>query len=245
MRRPHPLLAATLLAATLLVMAPLAIAPLAGCDEAAPAEATPLDARLGRPDDTGLIPVLDAERDGRAPADADPITDATLDADPITDAAPDAPADARVIACGEFSARARGAVEPVDIVWLIVASPSMAEEIALIEANLNDFADRIGASGLDHHVVIVGADRDLCADGRCYFEICVPPPLSAAPGCPDTDGDREDPAGNYSAIRPPLHALGAAYVRGRFLDVPSGTPSSRPVGALAPSTRIGALGRSS
>lgn len=242
MRRPHPLLAAALLAIAPLTVAPIAVAPLAGCDEAAPAEATPLDARLGRPDDTGLIPVLDAERDGRAPTDADPIADATLDADPITAAAP---ADARVIPCGEFSARARGAVEPVDIVWLIDASPSMVEEIALIEANLNDFADRISASGLDHHVVIVGADRDLCADGRCYFEICVPPPLSAAPGCPDTDSDREDPAGNYSAIRPPLHALGAAYVRGRFLDVPSGTPSSRPVGALAPSTRIGALGRSS
>ncbi|MCB9528724.1 MAG: hypothetical protein H6703_10325 [Myxococcales bacterium] len=196
MRRPHALLTAALLA-----VAPLAAAILAGCDEAAPAEATPPDARLGRPDDTGLIPVLDAERDSLPTADADPITDAAPDADPITDAARDAAApDARVIACGEFSARARGAVEPVDIVWLIDASPSMAEEIALIEANLNAFADRIGASGLDHHVVIVGADRDLCADGRCYFEICVPPPLSAAPGCPDTDSER------YRHVRAPIHS---------------------------------------
>jgi hypothetical protein len=92
--------------------------------------------------------------------------------------------------CGEDRATADNATLPVDLIWVIDGSPSMDDSIAIVEANLNTFTARIGASGLDYRVVIIGADREYCADARCFNEICVPPPLSAAPGCPDTNSSR-------------------------------------------------------
>ena len=191
---------------------PILLAAGFGCDDGAAGDAAPeLDTRLGQAVDAAIIPVADVEPPP-ARRDHGPIADGS-----VTDAAVDGPvdaeaADARTIECGEFSARARGAVEPVDIVWLVDASPSMGEEIALIEANLNAFAERIGASGLDFRVVLVGADRELCRDGRCYFEICVPPPLSGAEGCPDTDGER------YRHVRAPIHSREALDVAVEQLD---------------------------
>lgn len=55
-------------------------------------------------------------------------------------------------------------------------------------------------------MVVVGADREACVDGRCYYAICVPPPLSGAPGCPDTDGAR------YRHVRAPIHSREALDV---------------------------------
>lgn len=93
-------------------------------------------------------------------------------------------------------------LRPVDIIWVIDASPSMGEEIAIIEAELNDFAGRIAASGLDYRVVVVGSDREqyIPAEARQFFEICVPPPLSGAAQCPDVDSPR------YRHVREPIHS---------------------------------------
>jgi hypothetical protein len=105
--------------------------------------------------------------------------------------------------CGEDYAVADVATLPVDIVWIVDGSPSMDDSIANIEANLNAFTARIAASGLDYRVVMVGADREYCFDARCYNEICVPPPLSAAAGCPDTDSPR------YLHVRQGVHSSDA------------------------------------
>jgi len=96
-------------------------------------------------------------------------------------------------------------LRPVDIIWAIDASPSMGEEIAIIEDRLDDFALRVGASGLDYRVVLIGSDREqyIPAEAHEYFEICVPPPLSAEPRCPDVDSDR------YLHVREPIHSAEA------------------------------------
>ena len=94
-------------------------------------------------------------------------------------------------ACVAISATASNVVLPVDIVWVIDSSPSMADSIEIIEANLNSFAADIGNSGLDYHVVIVGSEEDAYdpAAQHSYLGICIPEPLSAAPGCPDTNSE--------------------------------------------------------
>lgn len=89
---------------------------------------------------------------------------------------------------------------PVDIVWVVDASPSMQEEIDTIEARLNEFAARIGASGLDYRVVMIAADQEYCDDGKCFFDVCVPPPLSGADTCPDADSQR------YLHVRRGVHS---------------------------------------
>lgn len=93
-------------------------------------------------------------------------------------------------------------VRPVDIIWSIDASPSMDEEITRIEAELNTFANRIGDSGLDYRVVVIGSDRDqyLAAEAHRFNEICIPPPLSAAATCPDVDSER------FLHVREPIHS---------------------------------------
>lgn len=106
-------------------------------------------------------------------------------------------------ACAWLTESAREATMPVDIVWVIDGSPSMDDSIAVIEANLNTFATRIAEAGLNYRVVLIGADRDYCFDARCYNEICVPPPLSGASGCPDTDSP------TYLHVRTGVHSSDA------------------------------------
>lgn len=163
--------------------------------------------------DRGVSPVdafgsFDSADAGTPDADAPAAPDASVgdpDASPAPDGgdAPDADRPRQGdggLVCGDFSAEADGSVRPVDIVWIVDASPSMDEEIAIIEANLNAWAARIASSGLDYRVVLIGADRAHCTDGRCYFEICVPEPLSGAAGCPDSDSAR------YRHVRAPVHS---------------------------------------
>lgn len=118
-------------------------------------------------------------------------------------------------ACLDFTLEATGILRPVDIVWAIDASPSMEDEIGRIEAELNRFAAGIETSGLDYRVVLIGSDREqsILAEAHDYFEICVPPPLSGAPGCPDTDGPR------FLHVREPIHSREAlAETRNTFAE---------------------------
>ncbi len=103
-------------------------------------------------------------------------------------------------ACVAFNVLAESALKPVDILWIIDASPSMGEEIALIEQNIDRFAERIGASTLDYRVVIIGSDQAYCGEAQCFLPICAPPPLSAEAVCPDLDSER------YLHVRQGVHS---------------------------------------
>ncbi len=69
-------------------------------------------------------------------------------------------------------------IRPVDIIWAIDSSGSMAQEIATVEVELQDFADTLAASGSSGHLHVI-ADR-----GTESFEMCVAPPL-AGNNCTD------------------------------------------------------------
>ncbi|MBN9168276.1 MAG: VWA domain-containing protein [Myxococcales bacterium] len=66
----------------------------------------------------------------------------------------------------------------VDIIFVIDNSGSMGEEMAQVQANINNFAKKIGSSGLDYQVIFIV--RKTGGD----LKICVPEPL-AKPGCAD------------------------------------------------------------
>lgn len=160
----------------------------------------PLDAAPGGPAADGAPPTPDAaapgpRSDGGGPA---PTADAG--------AAPRADAGGQAGVCGRATAEAERARRPVDIVWVIDSSPSMDDEIAIIQARLNDFALAIGDSGLDYRVALVAAEADLQTPGRDYFGVCIPPPLSGAPGCPDAD------SAVYRHVRAPVHSADALDV---------------------------------
>ena len=98
--------------------------------------------------------------DSSTTADADASTasdDAAEDALLLTDTSDTTDRDAGT--CATETAVPENGTRPVDIVWVIDGSPSMDDTIAIIEANVNAFAARIGASDLDYHVVLIGADR--------------------------------------------------------------------------------------
>ncbi len=67
---------------------------------------------------------------------------------------------------------------PVDVVWFVDTSGSMAAETAAVNANLNRFAQRMAESGLDYRVVMI-ATR-----GQGTRQVCVPAPLGG-PMCAD------------------------------------------------------------
>lgn len=106
--------------------------------------------------------------DGGGPRDSGPV-----DAPVMLD--PDA-------ACASTSAEVTVERLPVDIIWVLDNSSSMAPAIDQVRMGLNAFAEQIYASGLDYRVILLSLRGTTAPTGR--YAICVPPPLAGA-GCAD------------------------------------------------------------
>jgi len=71
---------------------------------------------------------------------------------------------------------------PVDIIFVIDNSGSMNEEMNQIKTNVNNFAAKIGSSGLDYRVIFIVAKAS--SPNQSGNVICVPAPLGGA-NCAD------------------------------------------------------------
>lgn len=107
---------------------------------------------------------------GEADLDAGNNEDATID--------PDA-------ACATAVEAATVEKLPVDIIWVIDNSASMASAIDEVQAGLNDFATLIESKGLDYHVIVLGLRGvgAVTVNGSQRYAVCIPPPLSADNAC--------------------------------------------------------------
>jgi hypothetical protein len=68
-------------------------------------------------------------------------------------------------------------LRPVDVVLVVDNSASMADELAGLEATLNDFAGIFGDAAVDMQLIAI-TDH-----GSAVFDLCVPPPLSGTDDC--------------------------------------------------------------
>ena len=83
--------------------------------------------------------------------------------------------------CAEVVEDADVGLEGADIIIAIDNSVSMANEIAEVQANMNDFSTQIAGADVDPHVVLVSGFAHNSDSG-----ICVPPPLGSGL-CPMAD----------------------------------------------------------
>lgn len=106
------------------------------------------------------------------------ISDAQTEETPID---PDA-------ACAAVTTQAEVKVLPVDIIWMVDNSASMAPAIAEVQQGLNAFAATIGASGLDYQVIMLSlrsATSPVMIGGSPRYPVCIPPPLAGDSACGD------------------------------------------------------------
>lgn len=112
------------------------------------------------------------------------VVDAPVDAGPARDARvvfdPDA-------ACASAAVEATVERLPVDIVWMVDNSVSMAPAIEQVNAGLNEFAALIAASGLDYRVIMLSlrGEGEISVGGRTRFGVCIPEPLAGDASCGD------------------------------------------------------------
>ncbi|MBI5500353.1 MAG: VWA domain-containing protein [Deltaproteobacteria bacterium] len=117
------------------------------------------------------FPVGTCAADGACSCSGDGAdADADADADSFPEVAADADAEWSGDACVSENVTAEHAVAPIDIIWVVDSSGSMDFENHAVRDNLNAFSASISASGIDHHVVLIG-DRG---------EMDVPPPLGGS-----------------------------------------------------------------
>lgn len=127
-----------------------------------------------RPDGSGFFPDGATQPDATTPPfDGGPRDAQPVDAPIFLD--PDA-------ACATASVPVEIERLPVDIIWVIDNSASMAPAIDQVRMGMNAFADRILASGLDYRVIVLSLRGTAPISGR--YPICIPPPLASA-GCGD------------------------------------------------------------
>lgn len=136
--------------------------------------------RLTPPPDA---PLPDAPELPDAPGTDTPTIDAPAPDVPIPDAPividPDA-------ACGSANVEVEVERLPVDIIWLVDNSTSMAPAIAEVQAGMNAFADRLVSSGLDYRLILLSlrGEGPITFMGASRYGICIPEPL-AGPACAD------------------------------------------------------------
>ena len=89
-------------------------------------------------------------------------------------------------ACSRSSVAAQVERLPVDIIWMVDNSISMAPAIDEVIRGLNTFAGLVGSRGLDYRVVMLSlrnVQRNVTVpDGRRYA-VCIPPPLAGDARC--------------------------------------------------------------
>lgn len=133
-----------------------------GCSTAHP---RPLyqEADLAEPDGSAVVVPAPS---GSAPSLA-PVADASTP-----------PTDAPIQACAGTSIVAELAALPVDIVWVVDNSSSMADEIAAVREGINAFATQLSETSIDYHLVMLS--KRGAAQAGDLWPVCVPMPLAAA-----------------------------------------------------------------
>lgn len=97
---------------------------------------------------------------------------------PSSDAGPSDWLDGSFVTCAATAIEATRERLPVDIVWIVDNSVSMAPAVAEVQAGLNAFASLIDAKGIDYKVVMLSKRGTTPTSNR--YPICIPPPLGTA-----------------------------------------------------------------
>jgi hypothetical protein len=75
---------------------------------------------------------------------------------------------------------------PVDIIWVIDNSNSMAPAIAQVTSGLNSFAQSIAGKSLDYKIIMLSLrakTNPITVGGSTRWGVCIPPPLSGDNDC--------------------------------------------------------------
>ncbi|MCC6556456.1 MAG: hypothetical protein IT372_26140 [Polyangiaceae bacterium] len=101
----------------------------------------------------------------------------------------DAPADGSFdpdAACATALEQAQTEQLPVDIIWMVDNSASMAPAVAEVTLGINAFAGLIGAQALDYRVIMLSLRNKtspITFNGSLRYPVCVPPPLAGDDSC--------------------------------------------------------------
>jgi hypothetical protein len=76
---------------------------------------------------------------------------------------------------------------PVDIIWVVDNSASMAPSVTQLVDGINDFASQIGNMSFDYRVIMLSLQGTgtMTIDGKTRYPVCVPPPLAGDSACGD------------------------------------------------------------
>jgi hypothetical protein len=88
--------------------------------------------------------------------------------------------------CGAVTQTAENKLQPVDIIFGVDTSGSMAEEVAEVQQNLNAFSQQIINSGIDVRVIMLATPQGgaLLSGGTAVDGPCIAPPLGSGQ-CPN------------------------------------------------------------
>lgn len=88
--------------------------------------------------------------------------------------------------CASVSVAADVTRLPVDIIWVVDNSSSMASAIEQVQAGMNAFAARLAASDLDYRLIVLSlrGSGEATVNGGTRYRLCIPPPVGGA-ACAD------------------------------------------------------------
>lgn len=104
----------------------------------------------------------------------------------IMDASSEEPPISADAACAATASEATVEKLPVDIIWMVDNSSSMAPAVAQVRSGLNDFAALIASKNLDYKVIMLSLrdkQTQITFGGGTRFPVCIPEPLAGDANC--------------------------------------------------------------
>lgn len=104
----------------------------------------------------------------------------------ITDASSDGPPISADAACAATASEATVEKLPVDIIWMVDNSVSMAPAVAQVRSGLNAFASLIASKNLDYKVIMLSLRNkatQVTMGGSTRYPVCIPTPLAGDDNC--------------------------------------------------------------
>ncbi len=89
-------------------------------------------------------------------------------------------------ACAATASEATAEKLPVDIIWMVDNSSSMAPAVTAVTAGLNAFVNLIAAKNLDYKVIMLSIRNKtspIMVSGGTRYPICIPQPLAGDANC--------------------------------------------------------------
>lgn len=111
--------------------------------------------------------------------------------------------------CAAVTETALNTRGPADVIIAIDNTPSMANEIEEVRANMNRLSEMVSNQGLDLNIILISCFSENCLKQSHWHTICIDPPVGAEGACGESEYTDDSNLPNYLHVDESIESVKA------------------------------------